>query len=108
MFEISAERGLCALITRTALWPMVLLKSNSASGSFTFFSSSWSVSASSAVMSLPARLSVIFPFDVVAKFALSARSPSFTSMPGADGLDDAAAGVPLVERVAQHVEDRDV
>ncbi len=76
MFEISAERGLSALITRTALWPIVLLKSNSASGNFTFFSSSWSVFASLAVMSLPARRSVIFPSEVVAKFALSARSPS--------------------------------
>ena len=40
VLEISAERGVFALITKTALWPIVLLNSNSASGSLTFFSSS--------------------------------------------------------------------
>ena len=46
-------------------------------------------------MSLPARLSVIFPPEVVAKFALSARSPSFTSIPAPMDSTTPLPGYPL-------------
>ena len=46
-------------------------------------------------MSLPALLSAIFPFDLVAKFALRARSPSLTSIPAPIDSTTPRPGYPL-------------